>query len=79
VSIKPPKLSRRPRVVEAEACPRCGAKLGQTCRTWEGRGGPPHALDDVPPKPAVAPASAATASDSSSSEPPTQGTLFLLD
>lgn len=44
MSKKPERIRRRLRVVEAEPCPRCGAKVGEKCSTYKGRKGPPHAL-----------------------------------
>lgn len=43
-----PRQKRRPRVVSAEVCPRCGAAIGKPCKTYKGRGGPPHAIPVEP-------------------------------
>lgn len=71
-----PKHSRRPRVVDAEDCPRCGAQIGETCRDWKRRGCPPHAISVAPPpEPPLTPA----ANKSGTKRPVvyyTQGCLF---
>lgn len=73
---RPPKYSRRPRVVAAEDCPRCGAVASTPCSNYKGVVCAPHAVIDVPPpKPPLTPA----ANKSGTKRPVvyyTQGNLF---
>jgi hypothetical protein len=44
-------MRRRKRDVAAEECPRCGAKIGERCRSYKGRECAPHAIGEKEDEP----------------------------